>query len=74
MSKLFRVVWVKSGEEVTFSDLRTIPQKEFWAKDLSYTNMSGFCVDEEGVLVLADCCGNYRVPPAEMFRVEWIEK
>ncbi len=71
MEGLFRVVWTSTGEQLTYKDLEEIALKEHWAKGLVYCDIEGFYIGEDGTLILADECGNFRYPPEDLFRVEW---
>ena len=39
------------------------------AKDLMYCDMEGFFISEDGQLVFADECGNFRYYPSDRFKV-----
>lgn len=53
-------------------DLERIALYEDWAKGLTYCDMEGFAVMEDGTLLLLDECGSYRYPPEGRFVVRWI--
>lgn len=52
-----------------YPDLETIARKEEWAKDLIYCDMDGFCISEDGDLILIDDCGNFAYCPVDRFEV-----
>jgi hypothetical protein len=67
----FTVVWSTTGEPVTHKQQSDIALYVPWAKGLVYCDMKGFVVEDDGTLILLDECGNYREPPAGLFRVIW---
>lgn len=47
--------------------------KEDWvSKELCYTDIEGFAIEEDGTLVLLDECGKYVYPPEGRFTIHWI--
>lgn len=64
----FTVIDPQTG---AYPDLEQVALNENWARHLTYCDMEGFFVDEYGLLVLADECGNYAYAPADRFRVVW---
>src|SRR5690606_14324964 len=52
-----------------YPDLKQVALKEEWAQNLIYTDMEGFCVDEDGNLLLMDECGNIAYCPPGRFRI-----
>ena len=52
-----------------YPDLKQLALEEEWAQNLIYTDMEGFCVDEDGNLLLMDECGNVAYCPPERFKV-----
>lgn len=64
----FEIIDPKTGE---YPDLEQIALTEDWAKNLVYCDMEGFCVNEDGNLILMDECGNYAYCPEERFMVTW---
>lgn len=70
--RLFQVIWADTGLPV--ADLREVAlrYRDTWTKRLVYSDMQGFCVDEDGLLILIDECGNYGVPPPGLFSLEWL--
>lgn len=66
----FIVIDNKTGK---IPDTYEIALKEEWAKGLIYCDMQGFYLGEDGDLILADECGNYRDCPKGRFKVMWRE-
>ena len=62
----FTVIDKTTGE---YPDLKQIALKEEWAQNLIYTDMEGFCINEDGNLLLMDECGNIAYCPPGRFRV-----
>ena len=54
---------------VEYPDLEKIARTEEWAQNLIYCDMDGFCINEDGNLILMDECGNYSHCPADRFEV-----
>jgi|SRR5699024_2352015 len=52
----FEVIDPKTGE---YPDLEHIARTEEWAQNLIPCDMEGFCINEDGNLILMDECGNY---------------
>ena len=52
----FNVIDSKTGE---YPDLEHIARAEEWAQNLIPCDMEGFCINEDGNLLLMDECGNY---------------
>ena len=52
-----------------YPDLKQLALKEEWAQNLIYCDMDGFCINEDGNLLLMDECGNMAYCPPERFRV-----
>ncbi|MGB3927015.1 MAG: hypothetical protein WBL14_11750 [Caldicoprobacterales bacterium] len=52
-----------------YPDLKQLALKEEWAQNLIYTDMEGFCINEDGNLLLMDECGNIAYCPPERFKV-----
>lgn len=52
-----------------YPDLKQLALKEEWAQNLIYTDMEGFCINEDGDLLLMDECGNIAYCPPERFKV-----
>ena len=61
----FEVIDTKTNKA---PDLRQIALTEDWAKGLTYCNMDCFAVDQDGLLVLLDTCGNYVYCPSGRFK------
>lgn len=68
MSRLFRVIESATGQE---PDLEVIALNEPWANGLTYCDMEGFAVTEDGQLILMDECGQYVFAPLRRFLVKW---
>lgn len=62
----FTVTDPKTGE---YSDLEHIARTEGWAQNLIPCDMEGFCVNEDGNLLLMDECANYAHCPAGRFKI-----
>lgn len=60
------VIDLQTGE---YPDLEKIALNEDWAKHLIYCDMDGFCITEDGKLILLDECGNYAYCPRDRFKV-----
>ena len=64
----FDVIDPKTGE---YPDLEKIARTEEWAQNLIYCDMDGFCINEDGNLILLDECGNYVCCPEDRFEVHF---
>lgn len=64
----FTVIDPKTGE---YPDLEHIARAEEWAQGLVYCDMEGFCINEDGNLLLMDECGNYAYCPDDRFQVNF---
>lgn len=62
----FQVIDMKTGEE---PDIRKIALEEDWAKRLTYCDMEGFAIQEDGALILCDECGAFVYCPKDRFKV-----
>lgn len=62
----FDVIDPKTRE---YPDLEEIARTEEWAQNLIYCDMDGFCINEDGNLILVDECGNYSHCPPDRFEV-----
>ena len=62
----FEVIDLKTGK---YPYMYEIALKEEWAKGLMYCDMEGFFLNENGQLILADECGNFRYCPDDRFKV-----
>lgn len=62
----FDVIDPKTG---TYPDLEHIARTEEWAQNLIPCDMEGFCINEDGNLILMDECGNYVYCPEGRFKV-----
>lgn len=62
----FTVIDKTTGE---YPSLKQIALKEEWAQNLIYTDMEGFCINEDGDLLLMDECGNIAYCPPGRFKV-----
>ncbi len=62
----FTVIDKSTGK---YPDLKQLALKEEWAQNLIYTDMEGFCINEDGNLLLMDECGNVAYCPPGRFRV-----
>ena len=64
----FRVIDRRTMSE---ADIGKIALTEAWADDLTYCDMQGFAIEENGSLVLLDECGNYAYCPPGRFLIEY---
>ena len=64
----FNVIDPKTGE---YPDLEHIALTEEWAQNLIPCDMEGFCINEDGSLLLMDECGNYAYCPLDRFQVDF---
>lgn len=64
----FTVIDSKTGE---YPDLKHIVRTEEWAQNLILCDMEGFCINEDGNLILMDECGNYAHCPEDRFQVNY---
>lgn len=64
----FNVIDPKTGE---YPDLEHIARTEEWAQNLIPCDMEGFCINEDGSLLLMDECGNYTYCPEDRFQVNF---
>lgn len=62
----FTVIDPKTGKH---PDLEHIARAEEWAQNLIPCDMEGFCINEDGNLLLMDECGNYAYCPEDRFQV-----
>lgn len=63
---IFDVIAPKTGE---YPDLEHIARTEEWTKNLIPFDIDGFCINENGDLILIDECGNYAYCPSDRFKV-----
>ena len=52
-----------------YPDLKQLTLKEEWTQNLIYCDMAGFCINEDGDLLLMDECGNIAYCPPGRFKV-----
>lgn len=64
----FTVIDNTTGKE---ADEWEIANKEEWAKDLCYCDMSGFAITQDGSLILMDECGAFAYCPSDRFTVKF---
>jgi len=50
-------------------DLWQIALKEAWARHLTFCDMEGFAIEEDGSLILLDECGNFAYCPTDRFEI-----
>lgn len=50
-------------------DTQQIALHEDWADGLIYCDMEGFAIQEDGILILMDECGNFRYCPPHRFDI-----
>jgi hypothetical protein len=60
---------VRDAETGLEPDTQEIALHEKWADGLMYCDMEGFYVGQDGTLILADECGNFRYCPEGRFAV-----
>lgn len=65
---MFSVIDLKTGE---YPDTSYIALHEDWAKNLIYCDISGFALDEDGLLMLIDDCNNIAYCPHDRFQIVW---
>lgn len=68
MNMIFNVIDPKTGE---YPNLEHIARAEEWAHNLIPCDMEGFCINEDGNLILMDECGNYACCPMDRFKVTY---
>lgn len=64
----FTVIDPKTGK---YPDLEHVARAEEWAQNLIPCDMEGFCINEDGNLLLMDECGNYAYCPQGRFQVDF---
>lgn len=64
----FEVIDTETGE---YPDLEHIARTEEWAQNLVELDVEGFCINEDGNLLLMDECGNYAYCPPDRFQVNF---
>lgn len=64
----FEVIDPKTGE---YPDLEQISRTEEWVQNLIPCDMEGFCINEDGNLIMMDECGNYAYCPPDRFQVDF---
>ena len=64
---MFRVIDNRTERE---ADPYSIALHELWAKRLTYCDIDGFAITEDGSLILMDECGNFEYCPIGRFTVE----
>ena len=62
----FVVIDKRTGKE---ANEYTIAMHEEWAAGLTYCDMEGFAISQDGTLLLIDECGVYRTCPYDRFEV-----
>ena len=62
----FKVIDLLTNED---PNLYTIALYEGWTENLCYTDVSGFMLDEDGILYLADDCNNIAACPNDRFKI-----
>jgi hypothetical protein len=61
----FTVVDTATGQPPNLARLAEEP----WAKHLIWSNMAGFALCDDGMLILTDTCGNYACCPPGRFTI-----
>ena len=70
-SKGFTVIDKETGK---YPNTRKIALLEGWAENLTYCDIYGFAIDEDGNLILLDDCGNFAHCPPDRFEIIFEEK
>ena len=65
-NEFFTVIDTLTGKE---PDIEKIALDEGWARGLTYCDMEGFALCQDGTLILLDECGNSAYCPAGRFKV-----
>jgi len=60
----FQVIDKNTGKE---ADVADIALREDWARKLVFRDIEGFCLTQDGELILADECGHWVYAPAGRF-------
>ena len=64
----FNVIDPKTGE---YPNLEQISRTEEWVQNLIPCDMEGFCINEDGNLIMMDECWNYAYCPPDRFQVDF---
>ena len=66
----FNVIDPKTGE---YPDLEHISRTEEWAQNLIPCDVEGFCINEDGNLLLMDECRNCVYCPPDRFEIKYFQ-
>ena len=68
----FIVIDKRTGKEPIFDHNHIFKEKWFKQSNLIYCDIEGWYIGEDGMLVLADECGNIAYPPSDRFEVRFV--
>lgn len=68
----FKVIDTRTGREPIFDHNHIFKEKWFKQSGLIWCDLEGWAVSEDGVLMLADECGNVAYPPSGRFEVRFL--
>ncbi len=68
---IFKVIDIRTGKEPIFDHNHIFKEKWFKESQLIWCDISGWYIDEDGNLCLADDCDNIAYPPANRFKIEF---
>lgn len=68
---IFKVIDTRTNREPIFDHNHLFREKWFKESHLIWCDISGWGIDEDGNLFLADDCDNIAYPPKKRFRVEF---
>ena len=68
----FTVIDKRTGKEPIFDHNHIFKEKWFKQSNLIYCDLEGWVISEDGVLMLADECGNIGYPPSDRFEVRFL--
>ena len=68
-AKSFRVIDKRTGKEPIFDYNHLFKEKWFKQSKLIWCDLEGWCISEDGILMLVDECGNSAYAPMDRFEV-----
>ena len=68
----FKVIDPRTGKEPIYDHNHLFREKWFKQSNLIYCDIDGWCLSEDGFLMLTDDCGNVGYPPADRFKVVFL--
>lgn len=68
----FTVIDKRTGKEPIFDHNHIFKEKWFKQSNLIWCDLEGWVISEDGVLMLADECGNLGYPPSDRFEVRFL--